>query len=208
MTRILIIGDSHIPMRASEIPSKIIQKLIQLTEDSLFDYTFFTGDLIDSSKFLEFLNLKTKRDVFKVIGNMDNYYTKRDWPIYQNLELESKNGDKISIGMIHGFNIKPRGDQDQLESYAIEKRDNILVSGHTHKEEVILTEKGTLLLNPGSVTGAWSFIASQIPAFIVIKISIENGVILCSLFRLMKRREIEKQKFYFMFKNGIITRKM
>jgi len=138
MLKLLAIGDSHIPRRAKEIPSQVFEKLEKLTEKSLFDYTFFTGDVINAPKFLDFLNLKTKRDLFIVLGNMDYYGGDRNVPIYQKLEIPIETNAPLIIGLTHGAQISPRGDQSQLEFLASERNYHILISGHTHHEEVNL----------------------------------------------------------------------
>ena len=203
MVNLLAIGDAHIPRRAMEIPPKIYEKLNTLTKKQLFDYTFFTGDVIDAPKFLDFLKLRTKRDFFRVIGNMDYYGGNRDVPIFQQLKLSNQ----LSIGMTHGAQISPRGDHDQLELLALEKNYNILISGHTHKEEITLTKSGILLINPGSVTGAWSFVASQIPSFIIININEDTGQINIILYRLNAREDIiSETQDYFRFDGKTINR--
>ena len=60
MVRFLAIGDSHIPRRAKSVPDKIIDKLEELTNAELFDYTFFTGDVIKAPEFIKFLEQITK----------------------------------------------------------------------------------------------------------------------------------------------------
>ena len=85
--RILCIGDSHVPIRAKDLPTQIYEKINELTQTELYDYTFFTGDVVNFPKLLDFLNLKTKRTLFRVIGNMDYYYGNRDSPNYQKLEI-------------------------------------------------------------------------------------------------------------------------
>ena len=203
MVNLLAIGDAHIPRRAMEIPPKIYEKLNTLTKKQLFDYTFFTGDVIDAPKFLDFLKIRTKRDFFRVIGNMDYYGGNRDVPIFQQLKLSNQ----LSIGMTHGAQISPRGDHDQLELLALEKNYNILISGHTHKEEITLTKSGILLINPGSVTGAWSFVASQIPSFIIININEDTGQINIILYRLNAREDIiSETQDYFRFDGKTINR--
>jgi uncharacterized protein len=203
MINLLAIGDAHIPRRAREIPPKIYEKLGILAEETLFDYTFFTGDVIDAPEFIEFLKLRTKRDFFRVLGNMDYYGGNRDAPKFQRLRLSNQ----LLIGMTHGAQISPRGDHDQLELIAMEKNYNILISGHTHQEEITLTKNGILLLNPGSVTGAWSFIASQIPSFIVINIKVDTGQINTILYRLnMRENKISETKDYFSYDGKIIKR--
>lgn len=202
---LLAIGDSHIPRRAKEIPSQIYDALIKLTENDLFEYTFFTGDVINAPKFLNFLNLKTKRDLFIVLGNMDYYGGNRNVPLYQKLEIPIKDEDPLLIGLTHGAQISPRGDHSQLELLASERNYHVLISGHTHHEEVVLSENGTLLLNPGSVTGAWSFVASGNPSFLIITIDESNSNIDIDLYVLDKKNNrIEEKKFYFIYKNNKI----
>ncbi len=208
MYKILCIGDSHIPIRAKDLPIQIYDKINELTESELFDNTFFTGDLIDFSELLDFLNRKTKGTLYKVIGNMDYYYGNRDSPTYQKLDLFFEDNNKITLGLTHGAQIRPRGDHDQLEILAQEKGYNIIVSGHTHKEEIFITREGILLINPGSVTGAWSFVASNIPCFIELNIDIRTKDIIIQLFQIDKKtRELNVLDFYFAFKNNKIYKK-
>lgn len=206
MVKCLVIGDAHIPRRAKNVPDEILNKLNELTAHNSFDYTFFTGDLITAFDFIDFLNLKTSNKVFTVIGNMDYYGGNRNAPLYQNLDIGFLDNEKLSIGLTHGHQIEPRGDHSQLEYLAKnEKSYNILISGHTHKEEIFLTHKGILLLNPGSVTGAWSFIASGIPSFITVQINKETKNIDVTLFRLDKKsKNFDELKSYFIFENNTI----
>ena len=205
MTKILAIGDSHIPRRARNIPDKIYNILHQLIEKERFDYTFFTGDIIKADDFINFLNLNTKKDLFIVVGNMDYYGGNRDAPMYQKLNFLFSDNNKITMGLTHGHQISPRGDHKQLEFLAIEKNYNILISGHTHKEEIFLTKKGILLLNPGSVTGAWSFIASENPSFITLNINENTKEIDITLYRLnIKSAKLNEIQSYFIFEEGRI----
>lgn len=205
MVRFLAIGDSHIPRRAKNIPIKIREKLDELARSEPFDYTFFTGDLIKYPELIEFLNLRTEKNLFIVIGNMDYFAGNRDAPIYQELMLSFLNEEKITIGLTHGSQVKPRGDHLPLEKLAIKKKYNILISGHTHKEEIFLTKNGILLLNPGSVTGAWSFVASRIPSFILIHINEVKKDINVNLIQFnSKSDKISEYKSYFIFKNNQI----
>lgn len=206
MVRILCIGDSHIPNRAKDLPEKIYIKLDNLTKEGLFDFTFFTGDVIKFPKLLDSLNLKTKKKLYIVMGNMDYYYDNRNAPIYQKLDVIFEDKDKMTLGLTHGAQIRPRGDHSQLENLAIEKKYNIIVSGHTHKEEIFLTDKGILLINPGSVTGAWSFVASSIPSFIELNVNESTKEIVVDLIQIDKRsREIIALKSKYFFQNNRIT---
>jgi putative phosphoesterase len=208
MTNILAIGDSHIPRRASSIPKKIDESLNHLIAREKFDYTFFTGDVIKADDFISFLNLNTKNDLFIVIGNMDYYGGNRNAPMHQKLDLFFSDKIKITIGLTHGHQISPRGDKMQLELLANEKNYNILISGHTHKEDVSLTKKGILLLNPGSVTGAWSFIASGNPSFITININESTKEVDLILYQLnIKSDKLNEIHYYFIFDNERVQTK-
>jgi len=208
MVRILAFGDSHIPRRAKYVPEKVYEMIDELTREILFDYTLFTGDLIKDPELIEYLKLKTKRDFFIVQGNMDYFGGNKDAPFYQKLVLSSNNGEKLTIGLTHGAQIEPRGDHSQLEYLALENQYNILISGHTHKEEIYLSEKGILLLNPGSSTGAWSFVASQIPSFITIDLDEAFQRIEINLYQLTHHGEdMNRSSYYYSFQNKKIQRK-
>ncbi len=207
MIKLLAIGDSHLPRRAKSVPDQIIKKLEQLVETEKFDYTFFTGDVVNAPKFMNFLNLITKKNPFVVIGNMDYYGGNRDAPVFQNLNISIGNNDNLIVGLTHGHQVSPRGDHSQLELIGIEKSFNILISGHTHKEEIFL-QKDILLLNPGSVTGAWSFIASGNPSFITLSIVEKTGEINVVLHQYdIRATKFEDLKSYFVFENNKIRYK-
>ena len=207
MIKILAIGDSHIPRRAKSVPDQIIKKLEQLVELEKFDYTFFTGDVVNTPKFMNFLNLITKRNLFVVIGNMDYYGGNRNAPVYRSLNISMGNNDNLIVGLTHGHQVSPRGDSSQLKLIAFEKSFNILISGHTHKEDIFL-QKDILLLNPGSVTGAWSFVASGNPSFITLSIIEKTGEINVILYQYNKRAaKLKELKSYFVFENNKIRHK-
>ncbi len=207
MIKLLAIGDSHLPRRAKSVPDQIIKKLEQLVELEKFDYTFFTGDVVNAPKFMNFLNLITKRNLFVVIGNMDYYGGNRDAPIYRSLNISMANNDNLIVGLTHGHQVSPRGDRSQLELIAIEKSFNILISGHTHKEENFL-QKDILLLNPGSVTGAWSFVASGNPSFITLSVIEKTGEINVVSYQYdIRAAKLKDLKSYYVFENNKIRHK-
>ena len=208
MVRILCIGDSHVPNRAKDIPEQIYSKINELSETELFDYTLFTGDLIKFPEFIEYLDSKTKKKLFIVMGNMDYHYGNRNAPVFQAIDIEFEDNDKMIVGLTHGAQISPRGDHMRLELLATQKNYNVLISGHTHKEEIYLTEHGILLINPGSVTGAWSFVASQLPSFIelnIIELTKEINVALIQMDKQTKDMVVLKSNF-FLRNNQIIEK--
>jgi len=183
MVRILLTGDSHIPKRASTVPDEIYREINTLITKDRFDYVFFTGDLVDAPKLMNYLNNISREKLFKVIGNMDYYGGNRTLPQTQNLAIDFNEAGEISLGLIHGHQVHPRGDHNQLELIAQENNYNIVVSGHTHKEEIYLTPDGILLLNPGSITGAWSFIASGNCCFIILNIKEDSKMVDIKLYQ-------------------------
>ena len=205
MVRCLIIGDTHIPRRAKDVDYLIYNKLTELANDNLFDFTLFTGDEIQAPIFIGFLESKTKTKLYRVIGNMDYFDGNRDSPVYADLYIYFSDDTKITIGLTHGAQIEPRGDHKQLKALAIEKSYNILISGHTHHDSVRRTKNGILLLNPGSVTGAWSFVASGIPSFITLDINEEDKSITLDLFKLdRKSGQFSEVKYSYIYHNNQI----
>lgn len=137
--KIAVIGDFHIPSRKSKTPREIKKKLKQFKPDLIL----CTGDLTSKKTLKE---LEEVAEVKIVQGNMDK------GPYPEEIEQEVK-GKKIV--MIHGSQVTPRGNEDQLKYLAKEKDADIMISGHTHQLNVEKTDE-VLLLNPGSATGAWS----------------------------------------------------
>lgn len=69
-----------------------------------------------------------------------------------------KIGD-FSIGIIHGHQVVPWGDPESLANVQRKLDVDILITGHTHKNDVFEYEK-KYIVNPGSITGAYSATAT------------------------------------------------
>jgi putative phosphoesterase len=207
MIKILVIGDSHIPRRAKNIPIQICDVLEKSVVNGKFDYTFFTGDVIKAPRFMSYLKKITNVEVLAVVGNMDYYGGNRNAPIYQHIEVSIETKENLTVGLTHGHQIHPRGDNAQLGNLAIDNNYNILISGHTHKEEIVLTNDGVLLLNPGSVTGAWSFVASRNPSIIVLILDEKTGEIDVFLHQYeIRSSKLREKKSSFIFKNKTVQK--
>jgi len=152
--RILIIGDFHIPSRASEIPEPIMNVI----SNEKFDLVLCTGDLVNE----KVLNMLERFGPVKwVVGNMDYI----DGP--KSLKVKLGNFD---IGVYHGTRIYPRGDPKQLYSIAKRLNVDVLIHGHTHALSIQLFGE-VLLLNPGSATGVWGGgPASLKPSFMILEV--------------------------------------
>lgn len=136
----VVVGDFHVPGRAQEIP-KWIRDWIEAHKREI-DGIFCTGDLTEYS-ILAYLN--SIAPTLCVRGNMD-YLPLRDF------EIVDVGGKRILL--IHGHQVRPRGDKEKLYALARAAGADILIHGHTHKYEVV-RYKGILMVNPGTATGAW-----------------------------------------------------
>jgi len=62
----------------------------------------------------------------------------------------------FKVGVVHGHQCIPWGDESALLRNAGKLGVDILVSGHTHKQGIVNNPGQAILINPGSVTGAAS----------------------------------------------------
>lgn len=77
---------------------------------------------------------------------------------------------QFKIGLIHGHQIVPWGDPLSLAAVQRQMDVDILITGHTHRNEVNEYE-GKWFINPGSITGAYSSLTAEVaPSFILLAI--------------------------------------
>ncbi|MHA1727899.1 MAG: YfcE family phosphodiesterase [Promethearchaeota archaeon] len=199
----LIIGDLHIPDRKKEFPQKLKDSIITFVDNNgKFDQVFFTGDIgkgtEDFSKFL--CSVSVKKDFLAVKGNMD-FFNGIEFPM--EVKYVFKLFPELKIGLIHGHQISPRGDIQELTAYAKKMGVNVLISGHTHSDFIILEEnKKKILLNPGSCTGAWSFVASGIPSYFIMELSkTTSNSIFVKIYIYKEENQVNVESSTFLFKN-------
>ncbi len=160
VTKVLVIGDFHIPTRARYIPTPIREVI----ERNGFDYVLCTGDFVVKET-REYVR-KAGRNFIAVRGNMDYI---EDLPVRAVVEIEG-----FRVGLTHGSEVYPRGDVKKLSRIAEEMNVDILIHGHTHVlsiQEVILSNgRRALLVNPGSATGVYSGGGgSLIPSYVIME---------------------------------------
>ncbi|ETN10900.1 hypothetical protein PPTG_09954 [Phytophthora nicotianae INRA-310] len=169
---VLVIGDSHIPNRASEIPEKFQKMLVRrvwslvqyvLANDyhgqvpNKMQHVLCTGNMVTKEQFDELRNLAP--NVHLVAGDCDQE------GIYPETKVITIG--QFRIGLCHGHQIVPWGDQHSLAALQRKMNVDILVTGHTHRSH-IRTEHGKWFINPGSITGAFSSVSSDvIPSFML-----------------------------------------
>merc|ERR1712228_290871 len=78
---------------------------------------------------------------------------------------------QLRIGLIHGHQINPWGNQKGLEAVQRSLDVDILIHGHT-QEYKAGEHNGVYYLNPGSLTGAATFSGDQtVPSFALLDIN-------------------------------------
>ncbi len=77
---------------------------------------------------------------------------------------------QFKIGLIHGHQIVPWADAHSLAMIQRQMDVDILITGHTHRNEVNEYE-GKWFINPGSITGSYSTLTTDVvPSFILLAI--------------------------------------
>lgn len=102
----------------------------------------------------------------------------------------------FNIGLIHGHQVLPWGD---LESLGMVQRSlgcDILISGHTHKTNVVVKDN-ILYINPGSFSGAFSpLIEDTIPSFVLMVLTGDEAIVyLYTLSDRSKKFEVNKYDY-------------
>lgn len=149
---LLALGDTHIPDRAEVLNKHILEFIREEVPNAIL----FAGDATD---FSTLFFLRTLGEVHAVKGNMDE----TDSPPMVSLEFDGK-----KVLLMHGHQFG-RGNYDALTEYAKSRSHDILVCGHTHKQEHF-RKNGVLVVNPGSATGAPTGPVKGLPSFTTIVI--------------------------------------
>ena len=143
MKRALVFGDTHIPSRRDSIPVPFFKQI----EKSQYDMALVTGDLIREVDMRKALPPLPR--CYIVQGNMDYGHHNH----HEILQL-----DDFQVLLLHGTQLRPRGNIKELYQIAEEIQADIGIHGHTHQSNVSLF-KDKLFLNPGTISGAtggWS----------------------------------------------------
>lgn len=130
-----LISDTHVPVRATEIPRKVFEVFEKV------DFIVHAGDLVDISVIDE---LERLAPVLAVYGNMDGPKVRGKLP-----KINSAKAFDWKIGVTHNpgtlFGIK------KMREIAERNGFDVLVYGHTHSPK-IRWEGNILFINPGSPT--------------------------------------------------------
>ncbi|KAG1463852.1 hypothetical protein G6F46_002295 [Rhizopus delemar] len=181
MVLVLVIGDLHIPQRAHDLPLKFKKLLIP----GKIQKIICTGNITDKST-LDYLR-SIAGDITVVKGDND-----QDMQLPQTKVLQVGN---VHIGIIHGHQIIPWGDDESLSITARQLEVDVLLTGHTHRLEVY-ENGGRFFVNPGSATGAYSSMNTDesIPSFVLM--DIQASVVVTYVYKLINDEvKVEKIEF-------------
>eukprot|EP01006_Ploeotia_vitrea_P045428 TRINITY_DN66941_c2_g11_i1.p1 TRINITY_DN66941_c2_g11~~TRINITY_DN66941_c2_g11_i1.p1 ORF type:complete len:184 (-),score=21.48 TRINITY_DN66941_c2_g11_i1:98-649(-) len=153
---VVVLGDMHIPQRALDVPAAFKKMLTPNKVQRIL----CTGNLT-SKEAMDYLRTITP-EIHIVKGDFDEG---RDTPEYQVVKLGS-----WKVGIIHGHQIVPWGDKQSLAMWQRKLDVDVLIYGGTHQYKTFEFE-GKLFINPGSITGAFSVLDSDVtPTFVLMDI--------------------------------------
>jgi putative phosphoesterase len=136
MKKIVIVSDTHIPMRAKKLP----QILIDACQEA--DFIIHAGDWQTLDVYYEFA---AYAETDGVTGNVD------PWEILNRFgKSKILTFGNLRIGVVHGDGIRKTTEQRAFETFSKDEVD-IIVFGHSHIP-VMREVEGVLLFNPGSPT--------------------------------------------------------
>ncbi|MHA2280779.1 MAG: metallophosphoesterase family protein [Promethearchaeota archaeon] len=137
-----LIGDTHIPSQASEIPKNIISDF----KDKNIDYLIHLGDFAEFNIFKNLQETFGKDKVIAIQGNMDNRQIKGTLP--ESVEFEIF-GHKIFI--THGTG-GPNDIIERLSKTPELTKYDIIIFGHVHRPFSEKWEDGKFYICPGTPT--------------------------------------------------------
>ena len=137
---VLVLGDLHIPHRASKIPAPFKRMLVP----NRMQHVICTGNL-SSEQFEEVRTLAP--NLHMVAGDYDDPAGGLVFPETRVLQVGA-----FRVGVIHGHQIIPWQSPEALARMRRKLNVDILVSGHTHKNQVVVhEEEGHCYINPVSL---------------------------------------------------------
>lgn len=98
-------------------------------------------------------------------------------------ELKVVTVGQFRIGLCHGHQVVPWGDTESLAMIQRQLDVDILITGHTHKFQAFEHEE-KFYINPGSITGAYSPLDSNVtPSFVLL--DIQQSTVIAYVYQLI-----------------------
>ncbi|XP_028167219.1 vacuolar protein sorting-associated protein 29 [Ostrinia nubilalis] len=166
---VLVLGDLHIPHRCSSLPAKFKKLLLP----GRIQHILCTGNLCTKESYDYLKTLAS--DVHVVRGDFDDNAT---YPEQKVITV-----GQFRIGLIHGHQVVPWGDEESLALVQRQLDVDILISGHTHRFEAYEHEN-KFYINPGSATGAYSpLFRNATPSFVLM--DIQSSTVVTYVYKLL-----------------------
>ncbi|KAL7578717.1 hypothetical protein ACA910_015955 [Epithemia clementina (nom. ined.)] len=191
---VLVLGDLHIPHRASKIPAPFKRMLVP----NKMQHVICTGNL-SAEDYAELQSLAPNVHVvagdYDVVTVADPTQHQQQQDIMYNPNTNNNNNMNATststtattsfpetrvlqvgafrMGVIHGHQLIPWNSKDAIERMRRKLNVDILVTGHTHQNEVkVLQNDLHFHINPGSITGASSALVDGdvVPSFILLAV--------------------------------------
>jgi len=179
---VLVIGDMFVPQRSPGIDEQFKDILIP----NKIKHVLSLGNIGSRESY----------DWLKSLSN-DFHTVKGDFDEGENIpEKEVVQIGEFKIGMIHGHQVLPWGDLDSLANVQRELGCDIMLSGHTHQIDINVKGK-KLFINPGSVSGAFSYTsADPNPSFVLMILQGEDAIIYLYVLN-DKNEKYELKKYHY-----------
>ena len=178
---VLVVGDMFLPQRSPDIN----EQFKSILTPNKVQHVLCLGN-IGNQETYDWLKSLSK-DFHIVKGDFDQ----EEAPEKKVIQI----GD-FNIGLIHGHQVLPWGDLDSLGMIQRSLGCDIMISGHTHKTNVLVKDN-ILYINPGSFTGAFSpLIEDTIPSFILMVLTGDEAIVyLYTLNDRNKKFEVNKYDY-------------
>lgn len=114
---------------------------------------------------------------------------------------------ELRLGLCHGHQVLPWGEAAALDGLARELDVDVLITGHTHKQQV--SERGgRWFLNPGSISGAYSSLVGEageggeeaVPSFILL--AVQGPKVMCYVYEEKEPGAVDVSKVEFVKGQG------
>eukprot|EP00560_Eucampia_antarctica_P006514 CAMPEP_0197824548 /NCGR_PEP_ID=MMETSP1437-20131217/1770_1 /TAXON_ID=49252 ORGANISM="Eucampia antarctica, Strain CCMP1452" /NCGR_SAMPLE_ID=MMETSP1437 /ASSEMBLY_ACC=CAM_ASM_001096 /LENGTH=197 /DNA_ID=CAMNT_0043424211 /DNA_START=15 /DNA_END=608 /DNA_ORIENTATION=+ len=186
---VLVLGDFHIPHRASAIPEQFKRMLVP----NKMQHVVCTGNLGSKEQYEDLRNLAP--NVHIVSGDFEfnngecDFDSQIVFPDTKVLQV----GD-FRIGVVHGHQIVPWGDHLAIAMMRRRLDVDILITGNTHRNEVV-EHDGYYHINPGSITGAFSSSSLDVtPSFVLL--AVQGSKVVCYVYELANGEvDVSKTEF-------------
>lgn len=180
MVLVLVIGDLHVPHRASAVPAKFKKLLVP----GKIQHILCTGNLCGKETHDWLKTLATDLHVVKGDFDEGNYPDQKVVTV----------GD-FRIGLCHGHQIVPWGDRDVIAMHQRALGVDIMITGATQKFEAF-EQDGKFYVNPGSATGAYSATTSDVvPSFVLM--DLQNTKVVTYVYKLLEDEEVKVERIDF-----------